>query len=55
MANPHILFEDVVQSDPTLKFILRDSVLDYDNLEHQMNIRGAATIIAIRKWLDKKY
>jgi hypothetical protein len=50
-----ISFEDVVQQDPTLKFLIRDAEFDFENLEHQMNIRGAAIVLAISKWLELKY
>ena len=48
-------FEDVVNSDPTLKYLIRDSKFDLENLEHQVNIRGAAILIAINKWIDINY
>jgi hypothetical protein len=50
-----IRFEDVVQGDPTLKYLMRDAVLDFDNLEHQVNLRANAVLIAINRWLDLKY
>ena len=49
-----IELEDVIQADPTLKFLIRDSSFVFDKLEHQTKIRGAAIVIAISKWLDKK-
>lgn len=48
-------FESVVESDPTLKFLIRDSRFDFDLLEHQARIRGAAIMIAISKWIDINY
>ena len=51
----HIPFESVVQSDPTLKYLIRDAEFDFDLLEHQMNIRGAAIVLAIGKWIDLNY
>jgi len=51
----HISFEAVVEADPTLKFLIRDSEFDFDLLEHQARIRGAAIVIAISKWIDIKY
>jgi len=51
----HIPFETVVQADPTLKFLIRDSEFDFDLLEHQTRIRGAAVVIAISKWIDLNY
>jgi len=50
-----ISFESVVQADPTLKFLIRDSQFDFDLLEHQVNIRGAAVVLAISKWIDINY
>lgn len=57
MRNPEnkVEFEDVVQQDPTLKYLLRDAQMDYDKLEHQMKIRGAAIHIAIMKWININY
>lgn len=51
----NISFEDVVNSDPTLKHLIRDTQFDFDNLEHQMNIRCAAILIAIDRWIVRKY
>ena len=48
-------FESVVEADPTLKFLIRDSEFDFDLLEHQMRVRGAAIVIAIGKWIDTNY
>ena len=53
--SPEIQFEDVVQSDPTLKFFLRDATMDYDKLDHQTKVMGSVIVIAISKWLDLKY
>lgn len=50
-----IQFEDVVQRDPTLKYLMRDAVLDFDNLEHQIGLRASAVLIAINRWLELKY
>ena len=50
-----ISFESVVQADLTLKFLIRDSQFDFDLLEHQVNIRGAAVVLAISKWIDINY
>ena len=50
-----VSFETVVQADPTLKYLIRDSEFDFDLLEHQARIRGAAVLIAINKWLDLNY
>jgi len=45
-------FENIVQSDPTLKYLMRDATFDFDLLEHQMRVREAAILIAISKWLE---
>jgi hypothetical protein len=51
----HISFENVVEADPTLKFLIRDSQLNFDLLEHQVNLRASALMIAISKWIDLNY
>ena len=50
-----IQFEDVVQADPTLRYFLREATLDFDKLEHQVNVMGNAIVIAIHNWLELKY
>ena len=50
--NPQISFDDVVNADPTLKYLIRDNQFNFDLLEHQVNIRGAAVVSAISKWID---
>lgn len=50
-----IEFENVVQADPTLRFFLREAEYDYDRLEWQVQIKSAAILLAIDKWLDLKY
>lgn len=46
-------FESVVQNDPTLKMFLRDSKIDGDKMEHQLDIKFAALRIALNRWIDK--
>jgi len=53
--NPEIKFEDMVQADPTLKFFMRDAVIDYKRFDHQIDFIGTAIMIAINKWIDLKY
>ena len=53
--SPEIEFEDVVQADPTLRFFLREAEYDYDRLDWQIQVKGAALVLAIDKWLDLKY
>jgi len=48
-------FETVVEADPTLKFLIRDSSFDFDILDHQVRVRGAAIVLAISKWIDINY
>jgi hypothetical protein len=50
-----ISFESIVEADPTLKLLIRDAQFDFENLEHQMRVRGAAIVIAIGKWIDANY
>ena len=53
--NNHISFESVVETDPTLKFFLREATMDFDKLEHQANVMGSVIVIAISKWIDLNY
>jgi len=50
-----IPFDSVVNADPTLKFLIRDAQFDFENLDHQMRVRGAAIVIAINKWINLNY
>jgi hypothetical protein len=50
-----ISFDSIVDSDPTLRYLIRDAHFDFDNLEHQMRVRSAAIVIAINKWIDANY
>ena len=52
---PEISINNVIQADPTLKFFLRETTLDFDKLEHQVNIMCSCVVIAINKYLDVKY
>jgi hypothetical protein len=51
------LWEGIINSDPTLKFFLRDSSLDISEakLMHQMTIKGCAFNIALKRYLDRLY
>ena len=51
----HFQFEDVVQADPTLRFFLREAVLDYDKLEFQTKVVGNAIVLAINDYINLKY
>ncbi len=50
-----IPFDCIVDSDPTLRYLIRDSKFSFDLLEHQANVRGAAILLAIGKWIDTNY
>lgn len=47
----------VINSDPTLRFFLREAKLDIKsgNFDHQVNVMGTAIMIAINKNLHNKY
>lgn len=47
--------DSVIDSDPTLRYLIKESNFDFNLLEHQMSVRCAALKIAIRKWLDLNY
>jgi hypothetical protein len=53
--SPEITLEYVIQADPTLRYFLRETELDYDKLDHQIMVRGAAIVVAIGDYLDLKY
>ena len=44
--------EQEIMSDPTLRFILRESKMSYDLIDHQIDIRKAAFIIALNRHID---
>ena len=46
--------ENIIQNDPTLKKII-ESEIDYKLFDHQVNLKAAAILIAIWKYLDNKY
>jgi len=45
-------FEHIINSDPTLKFFIRDTQISPDLFEHQLNLKIAAIKIALYKWID---
>lgn len=53
--NYQISYEAVVETDPTLKYLITDTKFDFDKLEHQVNLRCAAIVLAISKWIDINY
>lgn len=50
-----ISFDTIVDNDPTLKYLIKDSCFDFDNLDHQVRVRGAAIVMAIGKWINTNY
>jgi hypothetical protein len=50
-----ITLEDVIQADPTFRFFLREAEFEYDKLDWQIQVKGAALVLAINKFLDLKY
>jgi len=50
-----IPFDTIVDSDPTLRFLIRESEFSFELLEHQARVRGAAIVLAIGKWIDTNY
>ena len=47
--------ENEINSDPTLRFILRESRLDSKHLMHQIDVRIAAFNIALAKYLNRAF
>lgn len=50
--NTNDKFENIIQSDPTLRYFLRETSFDYNNLNNQINLRCSAIKIAIKKYID---
>ncbi len=42
--------ENIIESDPTLKFLIKDSSIDWFN-DFQVNLRFAALKIALQKYI----
>jgi len=51
----NLTLDNVIDSDPTLRFLIREANFDFENLEWQMRVRCAALNIAITKWINLKY
>lgn len=51
----HYTIEEIIETDPTLKQILRESEFDSNNFKNQVDIMGGAILVALGKWLDKEY
>ncbi len=47
--------EFYINSDPTLKLLIRDAKFDYDNLDFQVKLRCSAILIAINRLIDARY
>jgi len=47
--------ETEINSDPTLRYNLREATLDYDKMLHQIDIQIASLKIALQRALDYKY
>jgi hypothetical protein len=52
-SEPILRLEVEIQSDPTLRFILRESQLDSNKIDDQITLRQAAFIIALNRSIDK--
>jgi hypothetical protein len=50
-----ITLEDVIQADPTFRFFLREAEFEYDKLDWQIQVKGAALVLAINTYLNLKY
>jgi hypothetical protein len=51
----NLTLDNVIDSDPTLRYFIREANFDFENLEWQMRVRCAALKIAIAKWINLKY
>jgi hypothetical protein len=51
----NLTLDNVIDSDPTLRYFIREATFDFDNLEWQMTVRCAALKIAMAKWINLKY
>jgi hypothetical protein len=51
----NLTLDNVIDSDPTLRYFIREAHFDFENLEWQMNVRCAALKLAIVKWINLKY
>ncbi len=55
MEENNITLDNVIDSDPTLRYFIREAEFDFDILEWQMKIKCSALKIAIAKWINLKY
>ena len=51
----NLTLDNVIDSDPTLRYFIREGNIDFENLEWQMTVRCAALKLAITKWINLKY
>lgn len=47
------MYERIIQSDPTLRFLLREAQIDSKNFDHQVNCKISAAKIALHKYIDR--
>ena len=55
MNESNVTLDNVIDSDPTLRYLIRESEFSFDLLEWQMTVRCAALKIAMAKWINLKY
>lgn len=46
--------ENIIDSDPTLKFFIKEAFIDWNN-PFQVELRCKAILIALAKYIDNKY
>ena len=46
--------EQVILNDLTLNFFINEAYIDWNN-QHQIELRCSAILIALAKYLDRKY
>lgn len=50
-----LCFENIINSDQTLKSVLRVYRFDYDKLDTQIEIYKSCFLIALSRYLNQKY
>lgn len=48
-------YEEIINSDPTLKRILREYVFSYKNIDDHIKIYVAAAKLALFRYINQKY
>jgi hypothetical protein len=51
----NLTLDNVINSDPTLRYFIKEATFDFENLEWQMSVSCAALKIAMAKWINLKY